>query len=66
MPKKQITTISDINYSIEAIVCILNDIIYEECENILTIAFNERSKNKELDVDISEEEEEEEENKNNE
>ena len=59
MPKKQETTYSDINYAIEAIISILKEIQYEECENILNKAYSERARENDLDVDISESEEEE-------
>jgi len=59
MPKKQETTYSDINYAIEAIVSILKEIQYEECENILNKAYSERARENDLDVDVSESEEEE-------
>jgi len=58
MPKKQETTYSDINYAIEAIISILKEIQYEECENILNQAYACRARENELDVDISESEEE--------
>ena len=61
MPKKQQTTYSDINYAIEAIISILKEIQYEECENILNKAYSERARENELDVDISESESESEE-----
>jgi len=60
MPKKQQTTNADINYAIEAIISILKEIQYEECENILNKAYSERARENYLDVDISESEEEEE------
>ena len=60
MPKIQITTHADINYAIEAIVSILKEIQYEECENILNKAYSERARETDLDVDISESEEEDE------
>ncbi len=59
MPKKQQTTYADINYAIEAIITILKEIQYEECENILNQAYSCRSRENSLDVDISESEEEE-------
>ena len=61
MPKKQETTSRDIQHAFQSILEILCDIQYEECEQILSDAFNERSKIKDLDVDVSESEEEEEE-----
>ncbi len=60
MPKKQQTTNADINYAIEAIISILKEIQYEECENILNKAYSERARENYLDVDISESEDEEE------
>jgi len=60
MPKIQKTTNADINYAIEAIISILKEIQYEECENILNKAYSERARENYLDVDISESEEEEE------
>lgn len=60
MPKKQQTTYADINYAIEAIITILKEIQYEECENILNQAYSCRARENSLDVDISESEEEEE------
>ena len=60
MPKIQITTNADINYAIEAIISILKEIKYEECENILNKAYSERARETDLDVDISESEEEDE------
>ncbi len=62
MPKKQETTYSDINYAIEAIITILKEIQYEECENILNQAYSVRARENDLDVDISESDEEEEDN----
>ncbi len=62
MPKKQETTYSDINYAIEAIISILKEIQYEECENILNQAYSGRARENDLDVDISESESEEEDN----
>ena len=59
MPKIQITTHADINYAIEAIISILKEIQYEECENILNKAYSERARENDLDVDVSESEEEE-------
>ena len=58
MPKKQETTSADINYAIEAIITILKEIQYEECENILHKAYEYRARERDLDVDISESEEE--------
>ena len=58
MPKKQETTSADINYAIEAIISILKEIQYEECENILNKAYSERARENYLDVDISESDEE--------
>jgi len=59
MPKKQQTTYADINYAIEAIISILKEIQYEECENILNQAYSERARETELDVDLSESDDEE-------
>ena len=59
MPKIQITTHADINYAIEAIISILKEIQYEECENILNKAYSERARETELDVDLSESDDEE-------
>ena len=56
MPKKQHTTYADINYAIEAIISILKEITYEECENILNQAYSARARENDLDVDISESE----------
>ena len=58
MPKIQITTHADINYAIEAIISILKEIQYEECENILNKAYSSRARENYLDVDISESDEE--------
>ena len=54
MPKIQITTHSDINYAIEAIISILKEIQYEECENILNQAYSARARETDLDVDLTE------------
>jgi len=59
MPKIQKTTNADINYAIEAIISILKEIQYEECENILNKAYSERARETELDVDLSESDDEE-------
>ncbi len=58
MPKKQETTNADINYAIEAIISILKEIQYEECENILNKAYSSRARENYLDVDVSESDEE--------
>jgi len=58
MPKIQITTNADINYAIEAIISILKEIQYEECENILNKAYSDRARETDLDVDLSESDEE--------
>jgi len=60
MPKKQETTSRDIDSAIRDIYKILCEIQYEECENILEIAWGDRRKEKGLDVDESESESEEE------
>ena len=52
----------NINYAIEAIITILKEIQYEECENILNQAYSVRARENDLDVDISESDEEEEDN----
>ena len=59
MPKIQETTSADINYAIEAIISILKEIQYEECENILNKAYCARARETYLDVDISDSDEEE-------
>jgi len=58
MPKIQKTTNADINYAIEAIISILKEIQYEECENILNKAYSDRARETDLDVDLSESDEE--------
>ena len=58
MPKIQKTTNADINYAIEAIISILKEIQYEECENILNKAYSSRARENYLDVDVSESDEE--------
>jgi len=60
-PKKQETTSSDLRIAFKTILDALCEIQYEECEQILSDAFIERSRIKDLDVDVSESESEEEE-----
>ena len=59
MPKKQITTQSDINCALEMILQILRNIRIEEVESIVESAVEGRYRENDLDVDISESDSEE-------
>ena len=59
MPKKEITTQTDINNAYRTICEILNQICIDDIKQLLEDCYEARNKETDLDVDISESEEEE-------
>jgi len=59
MPKKEITTQTDINNAYRTICEILNEICIDDIKQLLEECYEARNKETDLDVDISESEEEE-------